>query len=161
MVITNDVKEWTYEEPMPYGRIVSDAVIQPNGKILIMNGGRHGTTAGGIGLPVLYGTASEVFCYDPAKPAGQRWEVFAKSPNRRFYHSSAVFVPDGTTIIMGTDEATYDPSTSYDHEAERFTPPWLLDGLSTRLYIAINNIAGYRGGGSMNLWPNLLRIVVK
>ena len=76
----------------------------------------------------MFGTASEVFCYDPAKPYGQRWEVFAKTPNRRFYHSAAVLVPDGTSIIMGTDEATYDPTTAYDHEAERFTPPWLLDG---------------------------------
>jgi hypothetical protein len=30
---------------------------------------------------------------------------------------------------MGTDQATYvEGPTAYGHEAEAFTPPWLLDG---------------------------------
>ena len=41
-------------EAMPYGRVVSDAVIQPNGKILIFNGASFGHTGGGIGFPVMF-----------------------------------------------------------------------------------------------------------
>ena len=33
MVITNNFKTFTYDEPMPYGRVVSDALVQPNGKV--------------------------------------------------------------------------------------------------------------------------------
>jgi len=128
MVLTAETKIFTYDEPMPYGRFVSDALVQPNGKILIFNGGRYGRSRRDIARPNMFGTASEVFCFDPTKPYGSRWEVFAKAANRRFYHSSSVFLPDGTSITMGTDEATYDRTTAYDHEAERFTPPWLLDG---------------------------------
>jgi hypothetical protein len=29
-------KIWTYDDNMPYGRVVSDAVIQPNGKCYVI-----------------------------------------------------------------------------------------------------------------------------
>eukprot|EP01036_Dinobryon_divergens_P034856 gene34856-45107_t len=44
------------------------------------------------------------------------------------YHSTTLLLPDARTLIMGTDQATYTPATSYEHRVEAFTPPWLLDG---------------------------------
>ena len=59
MVITDPIKKWTYDSDlMPYGRVVSDAVIQPNGKILIFNGARNGQTGGLVGFPLMYGAAN-------------------------------------------------------------------------------------------------------
>ena len=61
MVITDPVgtKKWTYDtDLMPYGRVVSDAVLQPNGKVLIMNGARKGETGGAIAAPLMSAAAS-------------------------------------------------------------------------------------------------------
>ena len=124
--ITAGNKQWKYDENMPYGRLVSDAIIQANGKILLVNGWRHGFQ--GVGIGNCPGSANEVFCYDVEKPQGQRYSVLAHTNTRRHYHGSAMYVPDGRTIIMGTDQATYDPTTAYQHKAEALTPPWQLNG---------------------------------
>ena len=131
IVLTTDgPKHWTYDtERIPYERVVANVVIQPNGKLLIMNGGRLGKTgAPAIGQPNTKAETMHVFCYDPLKPDGQRWSVMAESPIRRLYHSSGVLVPDGRTLIMGTDEASFLPRDAYEHRVEAFTLPWLLDG---------------------------------
>lgn len=50
---------------------------------------------------------------------------------------------------MGTDQATYvDGPTAYGHEAEAFTPPWLLNGsirpvITRYLFIIIHIILIY------------------
>ena len=110
LVITDPVgqKKWTYEEDlMPYGRLVMDSVIYPNGKILLLNGGRNGMTGGPVGETLLRGSANDVFVYDPEAPVGQRYAVFEKSPFQRFYHSTAILVPDGRILIMGTDQTAF------------------------------------------------------
>eukprot|EP00158_Paraphelidium_tribonemae_P008448 Partr_v1_DN28581_c0_g1_i4_m72602 putative Glyoxal oxidase len=132
-------KHWTYDtERMPYGRIVSDVVMQPNGKMLIVNGGRLGKTgAFAIGGPYLNASAVHAFLYDPKKPDGQRWSVMAESPIRRLYHSSAVLLPDGRTLISGTDQATFESETSYEHRAEAWTPPWLLKKIPRPVIVSV------------------------
>jgi hypothetical protein len=71
---------------------------------------------------------ADIFCYDPEAAPGKKFSVLAKSNIRRMYHSTSVLLPDARTLIMGTDQATYDPATSYEHRVEAFTPPWLLNG---------------------------------
>ena len=63
-------------------------------------------------------------------PAGKRFEVFASTPFQRFYHSSALLIPDGRVAVLGTDQFTFmrDTPGAYSHVVEGFTPPWLLDG---------------------------------
>jgi len=129
----------TTDDPMPYGRVQSEAVLQPNGKILIVNGGRYGRSSGSVPQPNQHGAASEIFCYDGTKPSGQRWEVFGKFEHRRFYHSAALLLPDGTTVVMGTDQATYDVSTTYNHEAEKFLPPWLQPSVAINRPVFTNS----------------------
>ena len=70
----------------------------------------------------------DVFCYDPEAAPGRKFTVFAKTNIRRMYHSTTLLLPYARTLIMGTDQATYTPATSYEHRIEAFTPPWLLDG---------------------------------
>ena len=70
MEIIKGRNEWVMDDDMPYARVQSDAVIQPNGKILIFNGARHGRTGGGTGNPIQYGTAADAFLYDPEAPKG-------------------------------------------------------------------------------------------
>jgi hypothetical protein len=61
LVLTDPVgqKQWTYDsDPMPYGRVVSDCVLYPNGHILIFNGARRGRTGGSIGVPLMSAAAN-------------------------------------------------------------------------------------------------------
>ena len=85
----------------------------------------YGTYAGAPGAPSAWGSASEVFMYDRDAAPGSQYTILQSTPIRRLYHSAALLVPDGRTIIMGHDSATYVKLTSYDHRAEAFTPPWL------------------------------------
>ena len=70
----------------------------------------------------------DIFVYDPEAAPGTKFSVLANSDIRRYYHSTTMLVPDGRTLLMGTDEATYTPTTAYEHRVEAFTPPWLLNG---------------------------------
>jgi hypothetical protein len=63
VVLTGDgPMEYFYDtDPMPYGRIVSDCVLYPNGHILIFNGGRQGRTGGAVGKPLMHGSANGLY----------------------------------------------------------------------------------------------------
>lgn len=136
-------KVWSYDdELMPYGRLVSDAILQPNGKILIFNGGRQGQTGGTmvantVVVPYLNASASDCFCYDPEAPQGKRFSLFAASPIQRFYHSAAMLLPDGRTLITGSEQNTFYYPSAYEHRAEAFTPPWLLDGTPRPVIVSV------------------------
>jgi hypothetical protein len=61
LVLTDPVgeKRFTYDtDSMPYGRVVSDCVLYPNGHVLMFNGGRQGRTGGAIATPLLHGSAN-------------------------------------------------------------------------------------------------------
>jgi hypothetical protein len=50
---------WTIDtDRMPYGRVVSDCTLQPNGKMLITNGARMGFTGGQEGQPNMVASAN-------------------------------------------------------------------------------------------------------
>ena len=56
---------WTYDsDQMPYGRVGSDCTLQPNGKILISNGGRMGLYGGYIAASNLYAPANGILVTD-------------------------------------------------------------------------------------------------
>lgn len=122
--IMNPNSGWQKDENMPYGRIGGDAVIQPNLQICVFNGWHYGNQGGDIGVPSGFPQISEVFCYNKDKPWGKKWKIYQKTDIRRLYHATAVLVPDGRTLIQGTDQATYEEETSYEHRVEAFIPPW-------------------------------------
>ena len=52
-------KHWIIDtDRMPYGRVVSDCTLQPNGKMLITNGARMGFTGGQVGQPNMVASAN-------------------------------------------------------------------------------------------------------
>ena len=61
IVLTNPIGQriFTYDsDSMPYGRVVSDCVLYPNGYALIFNGARLGRTGGSIGAPLMSASAN-------------------------------------------------------------------------------------------------------
>ena len=41
--------------------------------------------------------------YDPRRPSGQRFTVWAGSSINRFYHSTALLLPDATIFVGGSE----------------------------------------------------------
>ncbi|CCO28353.1 hypothetical protein BN14_02348 [Rhizoctonia solani AG-1 IB] len=100
---------WQVEE-MPDPRIMPDAVLLPDGRIVMVNGGRTGIAGyGNVQLQAGSSNADDpVFTpvlYDPKAPAGHRFssEGMPASDIPRLYHSVATLVPDGSIMIAGSN----------------------------------------------------------
>lgn len=80
------------------GRQHANAIVLPNGKVLLVGGGRR------------------VSMFDPA--AGT-WAKMAKLTRPRRYHSTALLLPDGRVVAAGTDG---------EDTIEIYSPPYLFAG---------------------------------
>lgn len=97
-------------EYMPEPRIMSEGVLLPNGKVIIINGGRTGTAGYGnsqyrIGDSNADNPTLTPLLYDPSLPAGQRFTQ-ANMPTSnigRLYHSVATLLPSGAILIGGSN----------------------------------------------------------
>ncbi|KAJ3366573.1 hypothetical protein HDU91_001794 [Kappamyces sp. JEL0680] len=98
----------TVPDRMPTGRLMPDAVILPDGKILYVNGLLNGEAGGGF--QGMCGAASNpVFqtdIYDPISPQSpgtSRWRTLAKASQMRLYHSGALLTETGHVITFGNE----------------------------------------------------------
>ncbi|KDN37723.1 hypothetical protein RSAG8_09991, partial [Rhizoctonia solani AG-8 WAC10335] len=114
---------WQVEE-MPDPRVMPDAVLLPDGRVVMVNGGRKGIAGyGNVKLQVGSSNADDpVFTpvlYDPRAPVGRRFtsEGMPSSNIPRLYHSVATLVPDGSIMIAGSnpnlDLSTVEFATEY------------------------------------------------
>ncbi|CAE6413572.1 unnamed protein product [Rhizoctonia solani] len=100
---------WQVEE-MPDPRVMPDALLLPDGRVVMVNGGRTGIAGyGNVELQVGSSNADDpVFTpvlYDPKASAGYRFssEGMPSSDIPRLYHSVATLVPDGSIMIAGSN----------------------------------------------------------
>ncbi|KAF7355247.1 Glyoxal oxidase [Mycena sanguinolenta] len=134
--------QYVQDDDMPQGRTMSQFIILPDGKLLLVNGGLNGTAGFGLnnsltpqdqmpfGNSFASGPAPPAL-YDPEAPAGSRWSSagFATSSIARLYHSSALLLPDASVLIAGSNP-NLDVNTSDDvpfptqYTAEKFYPPY-------------------------------------
>ncbi|CAE6440782.1 unnamed protein product [Rhizoctonia solani] len=123
-------------EYMPEPRVLSDGVLLPNGKILIINGGRTGVAGIGyanaqnrIGDSNADNPTFTPLLYDPDLPAGQRFTQ-ANMPTSnigRLYHSVATLLPSGAVLIGGSnpnDDMQTRPWAS-EYRVEYLNPPYM------------------------------------
>ncbi|KAF9916346.1 hypothetical protein BX616_004013 [Lobosporangium transversale] len=121
--------QWEMEE-MPTPRLMGDAVILADGKIMLLNGCmtgyagfRHGNDP--VFTPVVY---------DPAAPLGSRFTEWEPSNIARMYHSVALLLPDGTVFVAGSNENSEvrlkDVPFPTEYRVESFTPPYLTTDLA-------------------------------
>ena len=141
-------------------RIMPDAVLLPDGKVLVVNGARAGYAGGdaatGPAIPHYGVLEAELF-----DPADNSWQALAKAKNCRLYHSTALLLPDATVLVAGNDhryvpnrapsadagagpgggqpagpikllEAASAPHLAecFDYDVEIFRPPYLCTGQS-------------------------------
>ncbi|KAF8059661.1 CA1 [Scenedesmus sp. PABB004] len=92
-------------EEMPLPRVFADAVLLPNGQIVILNGAQRGVPGGGIdGGSTAKTGAYTALLYDPEAPAGQRMTELATSGIHRYYHSNALLLPSGDVWVAGSEQ---------------------------------------------------------
>lgn len=93
---------WIKDDAMPNGpQVMSDPILLPDGKVLLMGGARKGS-AGGLqaDIPVL-----SPILYDPKAAAGTRWTTMPATTIPRLYHSSATLLPNGEVLMAGSNPA--------------------------------------------------------
>ncbi|KAG9098252.1 hypothetical protein FS749_004276 [Ceratobasidium sp. UAMH 11750] len=121
-------------ESMPYGRIMPDVTILPDGKILIVNGAKTGTAGYGnvpdqIGQSNADDPAFQPLLYDPTAPAGHRFSSagMPMSDVPRMYHSVSTLLPDGRVMIAGSNPNTDVETRTYrtEYQVEYISPPYM------------------------------------
>ncbi|KZW01846.1 DUF1929-domain-containing protein [Exidia glandulosa HHB12029] len=168
--------DYEKDDDMLDPRTMGQFIILPNGKLLMLNGGKKGTAGYTTHTPdtpweqLPFGmslAAEEVLTpaiYDPEAPAGKRWsdEGLAAAKLPRLYHSTAILLPDGSVIIAGSNPnadvvvpngSNPAPGKPYytTYDAEIFYPPYFAN-ISSRPVVetAIPKTLTY-GGAFFNL----------
>ncbi|KAL5052638.1 hypothetical protein RYX36_033320 [Vicia faba] len=141
LTITEQFPKWD-TEMMPLRRTMGDALILPNGQLLLINGAQLGTAAWWDAeapnyTPVLY---------EPEKPKGLRFKIMKASQIARMYHSVSVVLPNGKIWVGGSNtHDTYKDKDKYPTETriEAFSPPY-LDEAFARYRPQINEVASQK-----------------
>jgi len=138
----SDDPQWrSTREYMRNGRVMPDSVLLPNGKVLIVGGGRTGQSGGLLahftstdteGKPDK-GATDPVLEPELFDPETETWEQLCPKPIARLYHTTAVLLPDARVLVAGHDGAlNMPPLDSSRYELEIYSPNYLFgpDGLS-------------------------------
>jgi hypothetical protein len=106
-----DVPAWKATSPMHFARRQHNAVVLPDGKVLVV-GGSSGSTFDNSEAPV---AAAEMW-----DPATGTWTLMASIAKYRGYHSTAFLLPDGRVFSGGGNVG----GPNY----QLFSPPYLSTG---------------------------------
>jgi hypothetical protein len=109
---------WRSIAPMSVGRRQLNATLLADGKVLVTGG----TNSSGFNVAP---TDSRVLAAELWDPATEQWTTLARMSHQRVYHSSALLLPDGRVLSVGSGEP---PATGLtdDYTAEIFSPPYLF-----------------------------------
>ena len=122
------------DDDMLEPRTMSQFIILPTGKLLLINGGQNGT--GGyskietpFGFSYAAGPVLTPVIYDPNAPKGSRWSKQGLLPSKipRLYHSTAMLLPDGSVMVAGSNpNADVNLTTVFptEYRADIFYPPY-------------------------------------
>lgn len=112
--------KWIAAAPMTHGRILMDAVLLPDGTVLVTNGSGHG-------YPLH--TNDPVYTAEIYDPATDTWQSMNSMRIPRLYHSTAILLPDGRVMTSGKDESFNPKPFKYaESRTEIFSPPYLFKG---------------------------------
>ncbi|KAG7095081.1 hypothetical protein E1B28_005869 [Marasmius oreades] len=123
-------------------RTMGQFVILPDGTLLIINGALNGTAGYAqqtgqtdsyskmpFGMSLASGPVGRPAIYDPNAEGGKRWsnDGLSSSSIPRFYHSTAILLPDASVLIAGSNpNVDVNLTTAYptEYRAEVFYPPY-------------------------------------
>ena len=101
---------WRLTAPLTYARMLANTVVLPDGRLLVIGGGRAFKYTDPVYVPELF------------DPATETWTLMAPQQASRMYHSTALLLPDGRVLSAGQDNG------SLQRYGEIFSPPYLFRG---------------------------------
>ncbi|QCE04429.1 glutathione S-transferase [Vigna unguiculata] len=119
----NENSKWEMEN-MPYGRIMGDMVMLPNGDVLVINGAMSGTQ----GFESASNPCLNPVLYRPDQPVGLRFMVLNPGTVPRMYHATANLLPDGRVLLAGSNPHVlyrFDAEYPTELRVEAFSPEYL------------------------------------
>lgn len=102
---------------MAFRRFMSDAVLLPDGTVLVVNGAAEGV-ADESKQPVM---TAELF-----DPRDESWHTLASLNRPRQYHSAALLLPDARVVISGHTEHWNPGHKIEDTTLDVYSPPYLF-----------------------------------
>ncbi|KAK6245505.1 hypothetical protein QUC31_000288 [Theobroma cacao] len=124
MTITDPNPQWVMET-MPMARVMSDMILLPNGKVLIINGAGSGSAGWELGRNPVLSPA----LYLPDNKIGSRFQTQTPTTIPRMYHSTAVLLRDGRVLVGGSNPHTFYNFTGVlfptELSLEAFSPAYL------------------------------------
>jgi hypothetical protein len=111
---------WAPAPSMAHPRVMPDAVLLPDGTVLVVNGSRAGVADDAI---------DPVYAAELYNPKTNSWTTLASMRVPRLYHATALLLPDGRVMTTGTD-AEFNPHPFHraEYRLEVFSPPYLFKG---------------------------------
>lgn len=114
---------WRSVGPMSVARRQLNATLLADGTVLATGG----TNSPGFNTAP---TDSRVLAAERWDPATEQWTSLAGMAHNRLYHSTALLLPDGRVLSMGSGQPAA-TGLSDDYTAEIFTPPYLYNADGT------------------------------
>ena len=102
--------EWRFTASMTHARNNANAVLLPDGTVLVLGGGQRGDFNGLVRQPELF------------DPVSETWTPLASQRGGRAYHASAVLLPDGRVLSVGMNHGRF------QRTGEIYSPPYLFRG---------------------------------
>ncbi|KAF9807896.1 hypothetical protein IEO21_08035 [Rhodonia placenta] len=140
--VDGSAPQYVEVDSMPDTRTMGQFIHLPNGKMLVVNGGKNGTAGYSkmtletpelsqmpYGESLAAGPVGKPAIFDPTAASGSHWsnDGFDTSNIARLYHSSAILLPDASVLIAGSNP-NLDVNTSAffptQYQAEVFYPPY-------------------------------------
>ena len=113
---------WELTGRMHHRRVHANGVLLPDGNLLVVGGmSRYGH---GSHSPDAHGTQGAVCEAELYDPSANTWTLMAAQQKPRLYHSTALLLPDGRVISMGSNPQT----KMIEKTIEIFSPPYLFRG---------------------------------
>jgi len=118
--LSMETPHWELMGRMHHPRVHANGVLLPDGNILVVGGmSSYGQMSGE--MHEMPGAVFEAEMYDPAS---NTWTLMAAQQKARMYHSTAILLPDGRVISMGSNPR----AKMIEKTIEIFSPPYLFRG---------------------------------
>jgi hypothetical protein len=114
--ITAPVPSWRLVAPMSYARRQCNALLLPDGTVLV---------TGGTSGPGFNDQPGSILAAELWDPVAETWSVLAGMAVGRTYHSNTVLLPDGRVLSQGGGHGGNGIDT---FNAEVYSPPYLFKG---------------------------------
>ncbi|KAF5686180.1 glyoxal oxidase [Fusarium denticulatum] len=96
----DEAPKWEQTDNMPNGgQTMTDAILLPDGKVLLINGAHKGSAGGWMADDPVF----TPLVYDHSAAPGRRFTAMPKTDIPRLYHSVATLLPSGEVIIAGSN----------------------------------------------------------